>query len=81
MARIYHTHRAPVALKPHPSATASSRTGSRCWGRGRGHKTALTQEAVDAAVEAAAGNVTAAASLLGVSRGKLLRLRKRAKKE
>jgi transcriptional regulator with GAF, ATPase, and Fis domain len=61
--------------------------GLRLWaleevlGEARGHKAALTQEAVDAAVEAAAGNVTAAASLLGVSRGKLLRLRKRAKKE
>ena len=49
-------------------------------GEGRGHPSALTHEAVEAAVEAAGGNVTAAAEKLGVSRGKLLRLRKRAKK-
>jgi transcriptional regulator of acetoin/glycerol metabolism len=61
--------------------------GLRLWaleevlGEARGHKAALTQEAVDAAIEAAAGNVTAAASMLGVSRGKLLRLRKRLKNE
>jgi len=59
--------------------------GLRMWaltevlGEARGHKTGLTQEVVDAAVEAAGGNVTAAAGALGVSRGKLLRLRKRAK--
>jgi len=61
--------------------------GLRLWaieevlGEARGHKSALTQEMVDAAVEAAGGNVTAAAEKLGVSRGKLLRLRKRVKKE
>jgi MoxR-like ATPase len=61
--------------------------GLRLWaleevlGEARGHKLALTQEVVDAAVKAAAGNVTAAAERLGVSRGKLLRFRGRAKKE
>ncbi|MCC6552619.1 MAG: sigma 54-interacting transcriptional regulator [Polyangiaceae bacterium] len=61
--------------------------GLRLWaleevlGEPSGHRAALTQEAVDAAVEAAGGNVSAAASALGVSRGKLLRLRKRARKE
>jgi transcriptional regulator of acetoin/glycerol metabolism len=61
--------------------------GLRLWaleevlGEARGHKLALTQEVVDAAVEAAAGNVTAAAERLGVSRGKLLRFRRRAGKE
>ena len=61
--------------------------GLRMWsleevlGEGSGHKTALTQEMVDAAILAAGGNVSAAASALGVSRGKLLRLRKRAKPE
>ncbi len=50
-------------------------------GEGRGAKTALTQEMVDAAVEAHGGNVTAAAEQLGVSRGKLLRFRRRVKKE
>jgi MoxR-like ATPase len=48
-------------------------------GEARGHKAALTQEMVDAAVEAARGNVTAAAESLGVSRGKLLRFRRRAR--
>jgi len=43
-------------------------------------KQVLTQQTVDAAVEAAGGNVTAAAEMLGVSRGKLLRFRKGAKK-
>jgi DNA-binding NtrC family response regulator len=38
---------------------------------------ALTREVVEAAVEAAGGNVSAAAERLGVSRGKLLRMRKR----
>jgi MoxR-like ATPase len=38
---------------------------------------ALTSDAIEAAVAAAGGNVTAAAAALGVSRGKLLRLRKR----
>lgn len=57
--------------------------GLRLWaleevlGEPRGHKLALTQEMVDAAIEAAAGNVTAAAEQLGVSRGKLLRFRRR----
>jgi DNA-binding NtrC family response regulator len=48
-------------------------------GAAQGGKTALTQEVVDAAIEAAGGNVTLAAKKLGVSRGKLLRLQKRAK--
>jgi DNA-binding NtrC family response regulator len=39
-------------------------------------QTTLTRELVEAAVQAAGGNVTAAAKQLGVSRGKLLRLRK-----
>lgn len=62
-----------------------SKPGLRLWaleemlGDLRRHKPPLTQESVDAAVEAAGGNVTAAASKLGVSRGKLLRLRKREK--
>jgi hypothetical protein len=61
--------------------------GLRLWtlgevlGEAHGHKSALTQEMVDAAVEAHGGNVTAAAEQLGVSRGKLLRFRKRSKKE
>jgi len=42
-------------------------------------KPALTRKMVDAAVRAADGNATAAAAMLGVSRGKLLRFRKRAK--
>jgi DNA-binding NtrC family response regulator len=42
---------------------------------------ALTREVAEAAIEAEGGNVTAAADKLGVSRGKLLRLRKRAKKD
>jgi transcriptional regulator with GAF, ATPase, and Fis domain len=42
-------------------------------------KAALTQNAVDAALAAAGGNVSAAAERLGVSRGKLLRHRKREK--
>jgi MoxR-like ATPase len=60
--------------------------GLRLWaleevlGEGRGHKTALTEEMANAAIEAAGGNVTAAAEKLGVSRGKLLRFKKRAKK-
>jgi hypothetical protein len=59
--------------------------GLRLWaleevlGEARGHRPALTQETVDAAVDAAGGNVTAAAEKLGVSRGKLLRFRRRAK--
>jgi MoxR-like ATPase len=60
--------------------------GLRLWaieevlGEAQGVEIALTQEAVDAALDAAGGNVTAAAQRLGVSRGKLLRLRKRVKK-
>jgi DNA-binding NtrC family response regulator len=46
-------------------------------GEREGHGSALTGEAIEAAVKAAGGNVTAAAAALGVSRGKLLRLRKR----
>jgi DNA-binding NtrC family response regulator len=59
--------------------------GLRLWaleevmGAAEGHRPALTQETVDAAVEAAGGNVTAAAEKLGVSRGKLLRFLKRAR--
>src|SRR5262249_52210590 len=49
-------------------------------GEGQDHKVALTHEAVEAAVEAAGGNVSAAAEKLGVSRGKLLRQRKRTQK-
>jgi transcriptional regulator of acetoin/glycerol metabolism len=48
-------------------------------GASTGSKTALTEEMVEAAVTAAGGNVTAAATSLGISRGKLLRYRKRAK--
>jgi MoxR-like ATPase len=61
--------------------------GLRLWaleevlGESRAQKTALTQEVVEAAVEAAGGNVTAAAERLGVSRGKLLRMRRRARGE
>jgi DNA-binding NtrC family response regulator len=61
--------------------------GLRLWaleevlGVARGNKSALTQAMANAAVEAAAGNVTAAAEKLGVSRGKLLRFLKRTKKE
>jgi MoxR-like ATPase len=40
-------------------------------------KSALTTEVVEAAIAAAGGNVSAAAAQLGVSRGKLLRARKR----
>ncbi len=60
--------------------------GLRLWaleevlGEGPSHMPALTQAAACAAVAAAGGNVTAAAEALGVSRGKLLRLRKHAKK-
>jgi DNA-binding NtrC family response regulator len=59
--------------------------GLRLWaldevlGASTGSKTALTEEMVEAAVTAAGGNVTAAATSLGISRGKLLRYRKRAK--
>lgn len=60
--------------------------GLRLWsleevtGERSTNKTALTREVVDEAVDAAGGNVTAAASKLGVSRGKLLRLLGRSKK-
>jgi transcriptional regulator of acetoin/glycerol metabolism len=60
--------------------------GLRAWAveealgaAGPSPKAALTQEAVDAALEAVGGNVSAAAERLGVSRGKLLRHRKREK--
>jgi DNA-binding NtrC family response regulator len=59
--------------------------GLRLWaldevlGERSGHPPALTEEAVEAAVQAAGGNVTAAAEKLGVSRGKLLRARKRSR--
>jgi transcriptional regulator with GAF, ATPase, and Fis domain len=43
------------------------------------HKVAVTHDAIESAVEAAGGNVTAAAQALGISRGKLLRMRKKAK--
>ena len=61
--------------------------GLRLWaleevlGAGRALKPALTEEMVEAAVATAAGNVTAAASMLGVSRGKLLRFRKQSRKD
>lgn len=42
---------------------------------------ALTEEVAEAAIAAAAGNVTKAAEKLGVSRGKLLRLRKRVQRD
>ncbi len=57
--------------------------GLRLWsldevlGRSEQHKPALTSAVVEAALEAAGGNVTAAAESLGVSRGRLLRFRKR----
>jgi DNA-binding NtrC family response regulator len=59
--------------------------GLRLWaldevmGESTGRKAALTEEMVEAAVAAAGGNVTAAAGVLGISRGKLLRYRKRVK--
>ena len=59
--------------------------GLRLWaleevmGEATGLKSALTEEMVEAAIEAEGGNVTAAAARLGISRGKLLRYRKRAK--
>ena len=61
--------------------------GLRLWalaevlGDARGSKTALTQEMVDAAIASHGGNATAAAESLGVSRGKLLRFRRRAAKD
>lgn len=59
--------------------------GLRLWsleevlGESSSPRAALTQETVDAAVAAAEGNVTAAAAMLGISRGKMLRYRKRVK--
>jgi hypothetical protein len=44
-------------------------------------KPSLSPHGVEAAVEACGGNVTAAARRLGVSRGRLLRMRKRAKND
>jgi MoxR-like ATPase len=49
-------------------------------GGARAAKGALTEAAVEAALEVAGGNVSLAAERLGVSRGKLLRHRKRAQK-
>ncbi len=60
--------------------------GLRLWavdevlGTAAAHPLALTGETVAAALAAAGGNVSAAAATLGVSRGKLLRHRKRAQK-
>jgi DNA-binding NtrC family response regulator len=62
-----------------------SKPGLRAWAvdealggaRHAPSKGALTQAAIDAAIEAAGGNVSAAATQLGVSRGKLLRMRKK----
>lgn len=45
--------------------------------RGSSAKSPLTQAAIDDAIGAAGGNLTKAAAALGVSRGKLLRARKR----
>jgi transcriptional regulator of acetoin/glycerol metabolism len=58
-------------------------SGLRLWaleevlGKRGASKTALTEDVVQRAIDAARGNVTAAASALGVSRGKLLRMLKR----
>jgi transcriptional regulator with GAF, ATPase, and Fis domain len=57
--------------------------GLRLWaleeelGAAPGPQQALTQRTVDDAIERAGGNLTAAAELLGVSRGRLLRFRKK----
>jgi transcriptional regulator of acetoin/glycerol metabolism len=51
---------------------------SRVLGETTPRGAALTRESVEAALVAAGGNVTAAAASLGVTRGKLLRFRKRA---
>ena len=62
---------------------ADPAAGLRLWaleevlGEPSGRPSALTEEVVAAALEAAGGNVTAAAEKLGISRGKLLRFRKR----
>jgi MoxR-like ATPase len=59
--------------------------GLRLWaldevlGASPANRSALTEEMVEAAVAAEGGNVTAAATRLGISRGKLLRYRKRSK--
>jgi DNA-binding NtrC family response regulator len=60
-----------------------SEPGLRLWaveevlGEAKVERPALTRATIEAAIEAEGGNVTAAAAKLGVSRGKLLRLRKR----
>ncbi len=66
---------------------ADPEPGLRVWGleeaigkRDAAATAVLTEERVQAAIEATGGNVSAAARNLGVSRGKLLRLRKRSKK-
>lgn len=59
--------------------------GLRLWaldealGGARPRKVALTERSAEEAIAAAGGNVSLAAERLGVSRGRLLRLRKRAK--
>lgn len=67
---------------------ADPEPGLRVWGldealgkQAAPATTALTEEVVNAAIAAADGNLTAAAKRLGVSRGKLLRMRERAKKD
>ncbi len=58
--------------------------GLRLWaveqvlGKAPANQSVLTVAAVDAAIEASGGNLSGAADRLGVSRGKLLRFRKRA---
>jgi hypothetical protein len=60
---------------------ADPEPGLRAWaldevlGERAATVTALTEEVVQAAIDAAGGNLTAAAKTLGVSRGKLLRMR------
>ena len=82
--------RATCASSTRPSAAVrrlDPEPGLRLWavdevlGEVGGHKLALTEETVAAAIVAAGGNVTAAAATLGVSRGKLLRHRKRAHRD
>ena len=57
--------------------------GLRLWaleellGAGSPRQVGLTRETVERAVDAADGNVSAAAAALGISRGKLLRIRKK----
>ncbi|MFO0759676.1 MAG: sigma 54-interacting transcriptional regulator [Byssovorax sp.] len=61
--------------------------GLRLWsidevlGGGGSPATALTEEIVEAAIQAEGGNVTAAAEKLGVTRAKLIRFRKRQKSQ